>query len=906
MELSCLSKSLWAKKGIRNHQVKWLPLYVHLSDTSKVIKVLARSWLAPGVWEWLQEDWLTEDELLKFVAWLGAVHDLGKATPAFQGQPAFKSSEDRQKVDEAINLHLEQAGWQEISRWSSLDRAKSHHDCAGEALLMEWGVDSSVASIIGAHHGRPTESRIISERQLAIFPDNYFEGNSDQWKQVQKEIFDYGLSLAGYQNVNELPKEVPFAKSLVLEGLLIMADWLSSSESTHGEDLFALIPINKPVKLNLEYRAQRALDTWWNFGVRGWTPDPIYDPQSLYERRFDFTPRPIQAQMTKLIAETKQPGLLVIEAAMGIGKTEIALVAAEQLMAKTQRNGILFALPTQATTDAMFTRVNNWLTAVADETGATLPVVLKHGKAMFNQEYKDLPEATEDYDDEDLVLKNQWFDKKKSLLTPFVISTIDEVLAMALKKKHVFLRELGIANKVLILDEVHSFDTYMDSYLEKALTFCGAFGVPVILLSATLPHGIKQKLVRAYRRGQGYRKRVKLPTGYPSLTLTDGEKVVSDTDLPINNSREIIVNQQKLDSENKWFDGVVRRIEDENGIIGVIVNTVAAAQNLREIARKLNSQLPVLLLHSQLVADERHKREVKLQKLIGKRGERPKKLLVIGTQVLEQSLDIDFDALYTELAPMDLILQRVGRLQRHDRMRPHGFEKPQVTILIPNEEESKGSQAIYTQYLLEKTRINLPQSLLLPDDIEPLVAKVYDQPDESQVGYENFKARQALATQHAGTWQLQTSKLFSRHDNALFGLLVGEDPNGRGGEATVRDGDEQIEVIPLIESEQGLTTMNGTSIEELSAYELAQLTLRLPARITNFDYEEVVNELEKMTADWVPNWNISKWLKGQLALVFNANSEVKLGRYRVSYDQELGLITTKIVKSKDKEEEVRK
>lgn len=903
MGLSLLAKSLWAKKAVRNNQVVWLPLYVHLSDTSNVIRALAKSWLAPGVWEWLQTDWLDEDQLLKFITWLGAVHDLGKATPAFQGQPAFK---DRQIVDEAIDFHLAQAGWQEINKWSSLDHSKSRHELAGETLLMNWGVDASIASIIGAHHGRPTASRNISDNQLVVFPDNYYANDSDRWKQVQKEIFNYGLELAGYKDVGELPNEVPFSKSLVLEGLLIMADWLSSSESTHGKNLFSLMPIDKKLKIDLNDRAQNALNIWWNFGVKGWTPDPIYDPQSLYERRFGFNPRSIQAQMTELIAKAEKPGLLVIEAAMGIGKTEIALVAAEQLMAKTQRNGVLFALPTQATTDAMFTRVNDWLTAVAEETGATLPVILKHGKAMFNQEFKDLPEASEEYDDEDLVLKNRWFDKKKSLLTPFVICTIDEVLAMALKKKHVFLREMGIANKVLILDEVHSFDTYMDSYLEKALTFCGAFGVPVILLSATLPHGIKQRLVKAYRRGMGYRKTVKLSTGYPSLTLTDGEKVVSDTSFPINVSRQIVIKQQIWDPENRWFNGIIKRLETGDGIIGVIVNTVASAQNLAKITMKSNPHLPFLLLHSQLVTDDRHEREVELQHLIGKHGKRPRKLLVIGTQVLEQSLDIDFDILYTELAPMDLILQRIGRLQRHKRSRPHGYECPQATILIPNEEQGRGSQAIYTQYLLERTRLNLPEVISLPDEIELLVAKVYDNLDIDQVGYRDFKERQEVAKRRAGTWQIQTSKIFSRHDNTLFGLIEGQVSKGTDVEPAVRDGDEQIEVIPLVDTEYGLTTVNGQPIEELSGYDLAQLTLRLPARVTNFNYEDVITELEKMTADWVPNWRISKWLKGQLGLVFNSNLQVRLGNYQLFYDQDLGLITQKLPKNENNEGKVRK
>ncbi|WP_369472998.1 hypothetical protein [Secundilactobacillus kimchicus] len=129
-------------------------------------------------------------------------------------------------------------------------------------------------------------------------------------------------------------------------------------------------------------------------------------------KRWSFKARPVQQAMTRTIGETTDPGIFIIEAPMGLGKTEIALVAAEQLAYKTQRPGLFVGLPTQATSNAMFDRVQQWEKRLAQEQGDHFPINLMHGKAHFNEAYEKIPRAS-NVDIESGVDINEWFSGKK-------------------------------------------------------------------------------------------------------------------------------------------------------------------------------------------------------------------------------------------------------------------------------------------------------------------------------------------------------------------------------------------------------------------------------------------------------------------------------------------------------------
>ena len=202
------------------------------------------------------------------------------------------------------------------------------------------------------------------------------------------------------------------------------------------------------------------------------------------------------------------PGLLIIEAPMGNGKTEASLLCAEVMAAKSGAGGVAYLLPTMATSNAMFSRVEEWLKTVPDSKGGSMESMqLLHSKAALNPDYSKLrswgstwmgDEAKANV--EEGVVAHQWFaGKKRGLLSSFVVGTVDQLLMAALKVKHVQLRHLGLAGKVVVVDEVHAYDAYMNTYLDRILTWLGAYGVPTILLSATLPANRRDELIHAYR-----------------------------------------------------------------------------------------------------------------------------------------------------------------------------------------------------------------------------------------------------------------------------------------------------------------------------------------------------------------------------------------------------------------------
>ena len=238
-----------------------------------------------------------------------------------------------------------------------------------------------------------------------------------------------------------------------------------------------------------------------------WEAQPgIADPQE-FAVRFGFAPNAVQRAVLEAVDTAAEPGILILEAQMGVGKTEAALAAAEIMASRFGLGGVFFGLPTQATANGIFPRLLGWADTQSEET---LPQAIKlaHGMAELNECYLRLQgrgvQLEEDAQEEHQVQVHQWFrGNKQALLANFVIGTVDQLLLAALAQKHVMLRHLGLAGKVVIIDECHAYDTYMNCYLDRALEWLGWYKVPVILLSATLPARRRTELVEAYRQKKG-------------------------------------------------------------------------------------------------------------------------------------------------------------------------------------------------------------------------------------------------------------------------------------------------------------------------------------------------------------------------------------------------------------------
>lgn len=314
--------------------------------------------------------------------------------------------------------------------------------------------------------------------------------------------------------------------------------------------------------------------------------------EELFASRFrlaaDARPYPVQLAVCDVAAAVGEPGLVVVEAPMGEGKTEAALAAAEILASRCGAGGVLVALPTQATCDAMFERVVGWLDAMGasgQQVGGA--VSLGHGRAHLNRLFQGLQAAgpvvgiaCDQPGADHAVVAHSWLaGRKKGVLANFVVATIDQLLFAGLKSRHLMLRHLGLAGKVVIVDEVHACDAFMGSYLTRVLTWLGAYGVPVVVLSATLPAVRRQALVEAYQQGRTSAGEAPTaaaaagPVGYPAVTWTDGPAVHSET-VAAAPGRGISVHLEALGEEPAELVALLRNALVDGGTALVVRNTV--------------------------------------------------------------------------------------------------------------------------------------------------------------------------------------------------------------------------------------------------------------------------------------------------------------------------------------------
>lgn len=799
---------LWGKKKAYGKKLYWLPLLTHLKDTQAIIKYLYQNYLS-------QNQRNIVNLPLSLIGTLGFVHDFGKITPAFQLK---QSKPYNEALDQAVLAKISN-----LSLSSQLPLAdKSPHNVAGAYLLRS----TCFAGIVASHHGiTPTKRELLLQR---VYRDNY--GNS-QWTNLRQEFLAIAL-----QDLTPQEKDILYHASLsqdqqiLLLGLVMMADWLASNEN-----YFPLIPIAKSYQdIDEEKRIEIGLSRWTK--ETKWQPQADFDINTYFEDHFNFKPHALQKEMLETIKTIKKPRLILIEAPMGSGKTETALTASEILSAKCHTNGIFYGLPTQATSNAMLPRLASWLAAERGKHG----LKLIHSKANSVKAYQDL-------DKNNNVFINRWYNHKLGSLEHFTIGTIDQLLQMSLSQRHLAFKHLAFSGKTVIIDEVHTYDAYMQSYLQKTLKWLGEYHVPVIALSATLTHAIRQSLVSSYLQ-----RDVELPTNlaYPLLTYTENSIVRQQSDFAKSQSKAVTIKSFTKDEPQQIAQKADNLIA-QGGICGIIVNSIARAQDIAK-----NVKAPKILLHSSFLAKDRSIIEAQILKTI---KNRPKKLVIIGTQVLEQSLDLDFDVLITDVAPMDLLLQRIGRLWRRDRKRADSFTKP--VCYVDTNSQSKAYQTdcfLYSNYLINHTVKLLPDKIILPTDIPLLIEKTYyldDSQDAQELSLERKK-------------EYQKSLDFQVHDprgKNLFDWQSQAIPNDENiAMACVRDIKPQLEVALNVDG-----TLNKDNANDY--------LIKLPLKITG--------NMQK-TYDALYDKNL------QIPVV---KIDDVINGYKIDYNSQYGLMYTKML-----------
>ena len=907
--------SLWAKKEESGSRLYWLPLTVHLSDAMYVAKWLWINWLSDSQRKFCVRSIKPADEeaAIKLAAFLGAIHDIGKATPAFQIQKAYRNSPD---LDDILIEKLEESGFHGISYLELTEPKKTHHSLAGEYLLQKkFHVRSDIGSVIGSHHGKPADSELDIDNQTS-YEKNYFQSEDPDseiwklWENVQSSIFQQALKKSGFDSADDLP-ELSLPAQALYSGLLIMADWISSNSG-----YFPLIPINSDQIPDPQKRLKNGIQKWGeNLPLQ---IDSLFPVNDLYHNRFGYAPREFQKMFYQTVSRIRHPGIIILEAPMGLGKTEAALAAAEEVACKTGSSGLFFGLPTQATSNSMFGRVHTWLESILnDYPGASQLLKLYHSKAALNDEMNSIKEASNiNVDDAENggIYVNEWFSgSKKTALNDFVVGTVDGFLLTALKQKHLALRHLGFSKKVVIVDEVHAYDAYMQEYLEEAIEWMGAYGASVILLSATLPNEKRKDLITAYLRGWDIKKRdMEFPKEmfgnyYPMISFTDGKDIKVQTNRTAEKNK--IVHIERLE-ESEILDKISELLNG-GGVIGIIVNTVERAQRLGKACKDRFGNDMVDILHSAFIATDRVRKETALMSMIGRNGKRPDKKIIIGTQVIEQSLDIDFDVLITDLCPMDLLLQRIGRLHRHVMVRPVIHKDPVVYVMGMNDQMKfeKGSEFIYEAYFLIRTQCFLPDKINIPSDIPVLVNKVYgdetlELPGQLMNRYfesqSQMKIHKECKARKAQSYRIDDPRSKIDPENERYNLLGKlKNPNQSQSEemavAQVRDIQETVEVIALQKAGEGYGTfennrdISGNINDPNIAKMVARETVRLPQYVIHNGITGTIEWLEKYANKHFASWQNQPWLKSELGIVFDENGRAELNGIQLKYDHDYGL-----------------
>ena len=942
-------EALWAKKKEKNGDFYWLPLLQHLEDTGNIAGLLWEHWLGEGQKEFIAQslckgndaDAYNKQDLAKqLIVFLGAIHDLGKAIPDFQLMKGFANSKE---LDWQLKEKLATAGFQGLDQLVLASKGQIKHNIASQVLLANYGVNKELTTIIGSHHGKPIESLSSALDEEKSYKKNYFQSEDEtsnvyrSWYKVQKEIFEWSLEKSGISSIGELP-HISQPAQVILTGLLIMADWIASNEV-----YFPLLPIDEMDISNQEARIKEGFERWYQTGL--WVPEITSNIEEIYKGRFGFSPRNFQLRVGETINHLDETGIAIVEAPMGIGKTEAALVLAEQMAHKNHRNGIFFGLPTQATSNGIFPRIEQWIEALPNDFDDRHGLRLAHGKAYLNDRFINLVHIKEGmeevnnatgvdidndkYTSEQTVVINEWFSGRKlTTLDDFVVGTIDQFLMVSLKQKHVMLRHLGFSKKVVILDEVHAYDTYMNQYLMQSLKWMGAYHVPVVILSATLPVSKRKELIESYMIGKGIKKKdidyqCQIETeAYPLLTYNDGDMIKQQTDFEVMADKSIQI--EAIDEQE--IIPLLENLLREGGIAGVIVNTVRRAQELTQRLEAIFGHEVVELLHSGFIATDRAKKEKQLLEMIGKGAKRSFKKIIVGTQVIEQSLDIDFDVLISDLAPIDLLIQRVGRLHRHMIHRPKALENPFLYVLGTSEQFDfdEGSKAVYGTYLLGRTQYYLKDCLKIPSDISPLVQAVYGferagVDEDIQLSSVLREVYQKAKVEYvndidekikkAGTYRIKPP--IYKTDKDLEGWLSDIHPNQTEEYACaqVRDTGDSVEVIALQENEVGYSyfgereDLSQQLVDTKVAKEMAKHTLRLPIMLCqSYIIDTIIKELEIYNNEKLKSWQTSSWLKGQLGIIFDRQGTFLLktekGDFKLFYSTDYGLRVIKL----DKEE----
>lgn len=636
------------------------------------ISVLDHGLLTAYVWQELRRVMELESMIPDEGALLAAAHDVGKINPLFL----------RKLLDSLPAESAEGKYWTEVLRGFPTDLKEVPHPCVSRSTVAEDSTHA-IGEVVEKHHGHePADTEN---------PAEYVAAGGRLWQEYRAEALARYKHELGIDSFPRPPRSKARRAMLdVWAGMVTLADWIASQVSEPLEQAdFSGKASELVSRAGFEkIRVEEGLD---------------------FRTLFGFEPRAFQKEAGELYSG---PGLYILEAPMGYGKTEAALWLAYRALTDGRTRGIYFAMPTQLTSTTLWSRFAH---AVRIMTRSDIPVNLVHQAAR-------LLGATMG---KEAAPGGEWASTpRRALLGNFGVGTIDQCLLAGLPVRFHTVRWAGLVPKVVVFDEVHSYDAYTSTLLQSVVRTLRLLGCTVIILSATLTHQARKAFLDEEADSTD-EERDRSPVRLTAVTEASSVTRVLPAD------RKLDVRLDLTDDQVGVEEEVIARVRRGERVLW-IENTVGEAQR---VFRRFSDVVPSGLLHGRFRPVERLSLEERWTAAFAPEAEErsQKGLLLVGTQVLEMSLDLDADYLVSRIAPMDHLLQRMGRLWRHERtVRPADCTAPRMTVLVPGPGEiARGefdaSGVIYAPYVLWKTcrALGGRERICFPDDISELLEAAY-------------------------------------------------------------------------------------------------------------------------------------------------------------------------------------
>ena len=715
--------TFWGKtRRYDNGDTGWHPIAYHSLDVAAVGSVLLRDHGIPGI------EAAFHPLLLTLLAW----HDIGKFTRPFQSKVEVLWPPALGRFRPASTAHGHDTAGYGLLTHPLADVTAS--------LMPKWGnAGRAMLRAVCGHHGRPPRDiDAVSSGEAC-----------DVCLDAARSFAAEAMRVVGGQLVEPVGMATALRLAWHLAGLTVAADWIGSNEEWFE-------PHHAPMPLEQYWAAHalpQAASAVARAGIVPARPRHGLILSDLAPHATEATP--LQNLAVTLELPARGPSLVVIEDQTGAGKTEAALLLAHGMMAKGQARGVFVALPTMATANAMYERLSNAYRALFDPE-ATPSLVLAHGKRSLHEGFQKSILPAPDIDDtaaEDAAGATAgaqcaaWIasDRRRVFLADVGVGTIDQALLGVLPSRHAALRLFGLSQRVLIVDEAHAYDAYMSRELETLVAFHAGLGGSTIVLSATLPQAKRNSLVAAFHRGAGGTAHKLTSDHYPLLTMA----TVGGDQEHLCAARAGLGRRVQVERLATAEQAVARIAEAARAGLAVAWVRNAVDDAIEGHAALVAEGIDAKLFHARFAMGDRLAIETKTMERFGRtatQAERGGQVLV-ATQVIEQSLDLDFDLIVSDLAPIDLLVQRAGRLWRHQRSdRPAAADAPRLLVISPKATTDadggwlrgplQRTRNIYRWTILWRTARELFATGCIdaPGDVRRLIAAVYDEPDDVPAG----------------------------------------------------------------------------------------------------------------------------------------------------------------------------